>query len=163
MEIHHQLMMKNYFKRHGADDPPPIDDGNSEAAEGTDATASADADTKVATAAGTAATAAGEQGSPSTSSQKRMRHRSRSQLSVDDPRNLLERFYRWGVRPEWLQIHRVINHTAKHGQVWYLVKWKDLPYGQVSWESADNPCGIPDFDKFIDDYHNWRCLAACAL
>lgn len=149
MEIHHQLMMKNYFKRHGADDPPPIDDGNGEPAEGTDSTAAVD------TAAGAAAGTSIEKASP-TSMQKRVRHRSRSQLSVEDPRNLSERFYRWGVRPEWLQIHRVINHTAKHGQVWYLVKWKDLPYGQVSWESADNPCGIPDFDKFIDDYHNWR-------
>ena len=29
---------------------------------------------------------------------------------TDDKNNLEERFYRYGVRPEWLQIHRIINH-----------------------------------------------------
>lgn len=29
---------------------------------------------------------------------------------VEDPHNLEERFYRYGVRPEWLQIHRILNH-----------------------------------------------------
>ena len=28
----------------------------------------------------------------------------------EDPHNLEERYYRYGVRPEWLQISRVINH-----------------------------------------------------
>ena len=28
----------------------------------------------------------------------------------EDSHNLEERFYRYGIRPEWLQIHRVINH-----------------------------------------------------
>jgi len=27
-----------------------------------------------------------------------------------DPHNLEERFYRYGVKPEWLQVHRIINH-----------------------------------------------------
>lgn len=27
----------------------------------------------------------------------------------EDPHNLEERFYRYGVRPEWLLIHRIIN------------------------------------------------------
>lgn len=28
----------------------------------------------------------------------------------EDPHNLEERFYRYGVRPEWLQLHRILNH-----------------------------------------------------
>jgi len=28
----------------------------------------------------------------------------------EDPHNLEDRFYRYGVRPEWLQIHRILNH-----------------------------------------------------
>lgn len=28
----------------------------------------------------------------------------------DNTFNLEERFYRYGIRPEWLQIHKVINH-----------------------------------------------------
>ena len=29
---------------------------------------------------------------------------------VDDPNNLEERFYKWGVKPEWLQIQHVIGY-----------------------------------------------------
>jgi len=28
----------------------------------------------------------------------------------EDLHNLEDRFYRYGVRPEWLQIHRILNH-----------------------------------------------------
>ena len=28
----------------------------------------------------------------------------------DDPDNLEDRFYKYGVRPDWLTIHRIINH-----------------------------------------------------
>ena len=28
----------------------------------------------------------------------------------DNTFNLEERFYRYGIRPEWLQIHKIINH-----------------------------------------------------
>lgn len=28
----------------------------------------------------------------------------------DNMFNLEERFYRYGIRPEWLQIHKIINH-----------------------------------------------------
>lgn len=31
---------------------------------------------------------------------------------ADDKNNLEERFYKYGVRPEWLQIHRIINHRS---------------------------------------------------
>ena len=29
---------------------------------------------------------------------------------VEDPHNLEARFYRYGIKPEWLCIHRIINH-----------------------------------------------------
>ena len=29
---------------------------------------------------------------------------------VEDPHNLEVRFYRYGIKPEWLCIHRIINH-----------------------------------------------------
>ena len=43
----------------------------------------------------------------------------------EDPHNLEERFYRYGVRPEWLQIHRILNHrsaTLIHIAIVYCVK-----------------------------------------
>ena len=48
---------------------------------------------------------------------------------------LEERYYRYGIRPEWLQVHRVINHKQlRDGSYLYLVKWQDLGYDQASWE-----------------------------
>lgn len=34
----------------------------------------------------------------------------KDKMKEEDPHNLEERFYRYGVRPEWLNIHRIINH-----------------------------------------------------
>ena len=39
--------------------------------------------------------------------------RSKSQdqpVQDNDDENLEDKFYKYGVRPEWLQIHRIINH-----------------------------------------------------
>lgn len=44
--------------------------------------------------------------------------------------------FRYGVKPEWLIVHRVINHrTSRDGTTYYLVKWRDLSYDQTTWES----------------------------
>ena len=152
MEVHQKQKMNNYLNKNGFDDPPALDD---------------DVETVAAAAAGGESAETGDiaesSAAPSHSTQTQVvtsakqTRRPRKHLASSDPLNLEQRFFKWGVRPEWLQVHRIINHTVKHGQVWYLVKWKDLPYGQVSWESVDNPCGIVDFDQFVDDYHNWRC------
>ena len=34
----------------------------------------------------------------------------KDKMKEEDPDNLEDRFYRYGVRPDWLNIHRVINH-----------------------------------------------------
>lgn len=65
-----------------------------------------------------------------------------------------ERFYKWGVRPEWLTIHRIINHNVKSGKTWYLIKWRDLPYDDCTWE--DTETGIVDMEKYINEYHVMR-------
>lgn len=40
------------------------------------------------------------------------------------------------MKPEWLIVHRVINHrTSRDGTTYYLVKWRDLSYDQATWES----------------------------
>ncbi|XP_067659338.1 chromodomain-helicase-DNA-binding protein 4-like isoform X4 [Haliotis asinina] len=81
----------------------------------------------------------------------------RDKMDSEDPHNLEDRFYRYGVRPEWLQIHRIINHrTTRDGTTWYLTKWRDLPYDQATWESEDS--GIADFKKFVDQYESLRSL-----
>lgn len=46
---------------------------------------------------------------------------------------------RYGVKPEWLIVHRVINHrTMRDGRTLYLVKWRDLSYDQATWEEEDD-------------------------
>ncbi|XP_071656222.1 chromodomain-helicase-DNA-binding protein 3 isoform X1 [Patagioenas fasciata] len=64
-----------------------------------------------------------------------------------------ERFYRYGIKPEWMTVHRIINHSVdRKGQYHYLVKWRDLPYDQATWEDDEMP--IPDYDLHKMAY--WR-------
>ena len=77
---------------------------------------------------------------------------------AEDPHNLEVRFYRYGIKPEWLCIHRIINHRqVKDGTTWYLSKWRDLPYDQSTWETGETDDNvIADFDKMVDEYHQLR-------
>ncbi|KAG8184140.1 hypothetical protein JTE90_010186 [Oedothorax gibbosus] len=73
--------------------------------------------------------------------------------------NLEERFYRYGIRPEFLQVHKIINHkTGKDGKVKYLCKWRDLPYDLCTWETGELDDGfeIPDFQKAVNYYWDLR-------
>lgn len=64
---------------------------------------------------------------------------------------LEERYYRYGVKPEWLVVHRVINHrTMRDGRTLYLVKWRELPYDQATWEEENED--IPRLKQAIEYY-----------
>ncbi|XP_064459559.1 chromodomain-helicase-DNA-binding protein Mi-2 homolog isoform X3 [Ornithodoros turicata] len=79
--------------------------------------------------------------------------------------NLEEKYYRYGIRPEWLQVHRVINHQAmRDGSTRYLVKWRELPYDQASWEVGDDSgeFEIPDLQKAIQEYWDLRASVEAA-
>uniref|UniRef100_A0A8C2Q1U3 Chromodomain helicase DNA binding protein 5 n=1 Tax=Cyprinus carpio TaxID=7962 RepID=A0A8C2Q1U3_CYPCA len=66
-----------------------------------------------------------------------------------------ERYYRYGIKPEWMIIHRIINHSFdKDGDVHYMIKWRDLPYDQCTWEADD--FDIPDYDSFKQAYWDHR-------
>ncbi|XP_025081586.1 chromodomain-helicase-DNA-binding protein 4-like isoform X2 [Pomacea canaliculata] len=81
----------------------------------------------------------------------------KDKLKDEDPHNLEERFYRYGVRPEWLEIHRIINHTRqKDGSLWYLCKWRDLPYDQATWEHDD--ADIASMKQHVENYENLRLI-----
>uniref|UniRef100_A0A8D2QB32 Chromodomain helicase DNA binding protein 5 n=1 Tax=Zonotrichia albicollis TaxID=44394 RepID=A0A8D2QB32_ZONAL len=67
-----------------------------------------------------------------------------------------ERFYRYGIKPEWMMIHRILNHSFdKKGDIHYLIKWKDLPYDQCTWEIDD--IDIPYYENLKLLYWNHRC------
>ncbi|KAM3878292.1 LOW QUALITY PROTEIN: chromodomain-helicase-DNA-binding protein 5 [Diretmus argenteus] len=66
-----------------------------------------------------------------------------------------ERFYRYGIKPEWMIIHRIFNHSFdKDGDVHYLIKWRDLPYDQGTWEVDD--FDIPEYDSHKGCYWDHR-------
>ncbi|XP_053574273.1 chromodomain-helicase-DNA-binding protein 3 isoform X2 [Bombina bombina] len=64
-----------------------------------------------------------------------------------------ERFYRYGIKPEWMSIQRIINHSVdKRGFYHYLVKWRDLSYDQSTWE--EDGMKLPDYEYYKEMY--WR-------
>ncbi|XP_015124257.1 chromodomain-helicase-DNA-binding protein Mi-2 homolog isoform X4 [Diachasma alloeum] len=78
-----------------------------------------------------------------------------SAATTRDEAALEEKFYRYGVRPEWLVVHRVINHRyQRDGRAAYLVKWRELGYDQATWE--DEHEDIPGLKQAIDYYQDLR-------
>ncbi|XP_042368121.1 chromodomain-helicase-DNA-binding protein 3 isoform X1 [Plectropomus leopardus] len=66
---------------------------------------------------------------------------------------LEDKYYKYGIKPEWMMIHRIINHSVdKKGMYHYLVKWRDLTYDQCTWERDD--MDIPEFAIYKGNY--WR-------
>ncbi|XP_019116871.1 chromodomain-helicase-DNA-binding protein 3 isoform X1 [Larimichthys crocea] len=66
---------------------------------------------------------------------------------------LEDKYYKYGIKPEWMMIHRIINHSVdKKGTYHYLVKWRDLTYDQCTWERDD--LEIPEFAIYKGNY--WR-------
>ncbi|EGI69818.1 Chromodomain-helicase-DNA-binding protein Mi-2-like protein [Acromyrmex echinatior] len=77
-----------------------------------------------------------------------------------DEYNLEERFYRYGVRPEWLGVHRGINHRLQRdGRATYLVKWRELGYDQATWENEHED--IPGLKQAIEYYLDLRAANCC--
>uniref|UniRef100_A0AAQ4PIG9 DNA helicase n=1 Tax=Gasterosteus aculeatus aculeatus TaxID=481459 RepID=A0AAQ4PIG9_GASAC len=84
---------------------------------------------------------------------KRTKRKNKDPLFV----HMDQEFYRYGVKMEWLMIHRILNHTVdKKNNIHYLIKWRDLAYDQSTWESED--MDIPEFDTYKQTYWNHREL-----
>ncbi|CAH2074458.1 unnamed protein product, partial [Iphiclides podalirius] len=84
----------------------------------------------------------------------RKRLKNKQQQEQDSDEKLLEeKYYRYGVKPEWLIVHRVINHrTARDGTTYYLVKWRDLSYDQATWESENEDiAGLKNAMEYYQD------------
>lgn len=72
---------------------------------------------------------------------------------------LEQRYYKNGIRPEWLYVHRILNHRKDRSGTSFLVKWRDLPYDQSTWEMEKNDEYtdlIANWANFIDDYWKFR-------
>ncbi|CAH1990110.1 unnamed protein product [Acanthoscelides obtectus] len=76
---------------------------------------------------------------------------------------LEEKFYKYGVKPEWLIPHRVINHrTMRDGRTLYLVKWRELTYDQATWEEdTDEIVGLKQAVEYYMDLRS-ACISGSA-
>uniref|UniRef100_A0A8C6Y4H7 Chromodomain-helicase-DNA-binding protein 4 n=1 Tax=Naja naja TaxID=35670 RepID=A0A8C6Y4H7_NAJNA len=115
LELHCQVMFRNYQRKNDMDEPPSGDFGGEE-------------------------------------------EKSRKRKNKDPKfAEMEERFYRYGIKPEWMMIHRILNHSVdKKGNVHYLIKWRDLPYDQASWENEE--AEVQDYDIYKQSYWNHREL-----
>lgn len=53
----------------------------------------------------------------------------------------------------------LFSSVDKKNNCHYLIKWRDLPYDQATWESEDME--IPEYDSYKLQYWNQRC-GTCA-
>uniref|UniRef100_A0A668AHZ6 Chromodomain helicase DNA binding protein 4a n=1 Tax=Myripristis murdjan TaxID=586833 RepID=A0A668AHZ6_9TELE len=117
LELHCQVMFRNYQRKNDMDEPPPIDFGG--------------------------------EGEEDKSSKRKNKDPLYAQME--------EKYYRFGIKMEWLMIHRILNHSVdRKNNVHYLIKWRELPYDQATWESEDME--IPEFDTYKMQYWNHREL-----
>ncbi|XP_076609980.1 chromodomain-helicase-DNA-binding protein 4a isoform X2 [Chaetodon auriga] len=116
LELHCQVMFRNYQRKNDMDEPPPIDFGDGE-------------------------------------EDKSVKRKNKDPMYAQ----LEEKYLRFGIKMEWLMIHRILNHSVdRKNNVHYLIKWRELPYDQATWEAED--MDVPDFDTYKVQYWNHREL-----
>lgn len=142
IEVYHPSLFRSYCRKNDMEEPPPLDDGSSY---------------------GEPYLKMDNEKSEEITAATGMKHKKLRRYDRSDV-NLEEKYYRYGIRPDWLNIHRIINHKQlRDGRLMYLVKWRDLAYDQCSWEFEEsNEFQIPDMKKAIDDYWDLRNAAEYA-
>nr|XP_043873739.1 chromodomain-helicase-DNA-binding protein 4a isoform X2 [Solea senegalensis] len=116
LELHCQVMFRNYQRKNDMDEPPPIDFGDGE-------------------------------------EDKSLKRKKKDPMYAQ----LEEKYLRFGIKMEWLMIHRILNHSVdRKNNVHYLIKWRELQYDQATWEAED--MDVPEFDPYKIQYWNHREL-----
>ncbi|XP_061597438.1 chromodomain-helicase-DNA-binding protein 4a isoform X2 [Cololabis saira] len=116
LEMHCQVMFRNYQRKNDMDEPPPIDFGEGE-------------------------------------EDKSLKRKNKDPMYAQ----LEEKYLRFGIKFEWLMIHRILNHSVdRKNNAHYLIKWRDLAYDQATWEGEE--MDVPEFDTFKLQYWNHREL-----
>ena len=152
LEVHHKILFRYYFQRNDMQTPPSqqtLKKLNSESG----GMASSSSAAASGTGSGNADSPSDTQDAEEDDGEDLGKHQSKKHV---DPR-LDREFYQNGVKPQYLQVQRVLNYKkTSRGQQWYLVKWRDLAYDQSTWEMADGPIAaqIKDWQKQVDAY--WK-------
>uniref|UniRef100_A0A671NEW4 Chromodomain helicase DNA binding protein 4a n=1 Tax=Sinocyclocheilus anshuiensis TaxID=1608454 RepID=A0A671NEW4_9TELE len=117
LEMHCQVMFRNYQRKNDMDEPQPIDFGG--------------------------------EGDEEKSDKRKKKDPTYARME--------EKYYRFGIKMEWMVIHRILNHSVdKKNNCHYLIKWRDLTYDHATWEAED--MDIPEFDTYKLQYWNHREL-----
>uniref|UniRef100_A0A8C2KM96 Chromodomain helicase DNA binding protein 4a n=1 Tax=Cyprinus carpio TaxID=7962 RepID=A0A8C2KM96_CYPCA len=117
LEMHCQVMFRNYQRKNDMDEPQPVDFG--------------------------------VEGDEDKSEKRKKKDPTYARME--------EKYYRFGIKMEWMMIHRILNHSVdKKNNCHYLIKWRDLTYDQATWEADD--MDIPEFDTYKLQYWNHREL-----
>lgn len=91
LELHCQVMFRNYQRKNDMDEPPSGDFGGDE-------------------------------------------EKSRKRKNKDPKfAEMEERFYRYGIKPEWMMIHRILNHRYLFGTLDVVYPWRLLLKGLREW------------------------------
>ena len=91
-----------------------------------------------------------EEGEEEDAGSRRLKHHKH-----EDPRQMFKTFYRYGIKPTWMQPNRVLNKRQMRDGSWqYLVRWQDLTYAESTWEDED--MDIPELAQFIKEYEDLR-------
>ncbi|CAG2163515.1 unnamed protein product, partial [Oppiella nova] len=139
IQVFHNFMHRTYSLRTDMNTPPPFEEGYQDVQ-----TAPKEGEDEA------------ENGEPTAATGMRRR---RNRYSNNDA-NLVEKYLRYGIRPDWLQIHRILNHRKQRGKIHYTIKWRELSYEEVTveWEPDHCPFDLPDYRKKVEDYWNLREL-----
>uniref|UniRef100_A0A672MCM4 Chromodomain-helicase-DNA-binding protein 4-like n=1 Tax=Sinocyclocheilus grahami TaxID=75366 RepID=A0A672MCM4_SINGR len=117
LEMHCQVMFRNYQRKNDMDEPQPIDFSG--------------------------------EGDEEKSDKRKKKDPTYARME--------EKYYRFGIKMEWMVIHRILNHSVdKKNNCHYLIKWRDLTYDHATWEAED--MDIPEFDTYKLQYWNHREL-----
>ena len=141
LDVFHPSLLRNYFRKNDDNEPPNFDDVI-ELSNRKHRLQEPEVD---------------EDGEVTAATGKKKADRRRL-MAKSGQLNLEETYYKHGIRPEWLQIHRIINHKNTRKGPMYLVKWRELPYDQVSWEYEKSSDGvvIDELPEAIKLYHDRR-------
>lgn len=140
MDVFHSPLLRNYFRKNDNNEPPTFEDVIELS------------NTRKHRYQETEDNQEEEEITAATGKKRAVRKRTEAK---SDKVDLEETYYKYGIRPEWLQVHRVINHKKTRKGPMYLVKWRELPYDQVSWEYPDDPdIQIDELPAAIEAYHS---------
>ena len=152
LEVFHPAMYRYYIRKVDMEEPPKLDVDDVEVDLDVDEEDD-DGSKKKRKQKGAKDAKEEKEEEPANSSRKWRKKK----VEQEDELRLEERFYRYGVRPEWLVVHRVINHkTLRDGRTLYMVKWRELNSDAATWEEEGGEIDIPGLRKAIEEYHDLR-------